>query len=501
MEKINIIWFKRDLRWRDHAPIAQAIEDGLPTLFLYLFEPSLTTIPESDTRHWRFAFEAVEDLRAHFEAYQIPIYAFYEEALTVFDYLNTRYHINRIYSHQETGLKITFDRDLEVKAFCDKHGIHWQEFRQDGVFRGLKRRGNWQKRWEKEMSSPLVQVNLERVNALTLSAKEQGFLERKTIPKAFQNYHPNFQRGGESYAFKYFQSFLLNRAENYNRHLSKPELSRRSCSRLSPYIAYGNISPKMVFQLSEQTRKQQKLSMQIENFHSRVWWRSHYIQKLESEWQLEFEPINKALVDIDRRKDIIILDRFEKGETGIPLVDASMRCLKETGWINFRMRAMLATFMTFGAWQDWKAVATILARLFLDFEAGIHYAQFQMQAGLTGYHTLRIFNPIFNARKHDTEGIFLRKWLPELNHIPTHHLHAPWLMTSMEQEMYRYQSNIDYPNPIVDYEEAVRVNKERYWQFRQRQQVKAALPAIWSRHCLPQNIEEYKNMSANLEAQ
>ncbi|HPH19096.1 MAG TPA: FAD-binding domain-containing protein, partial [Haliscomenobacter sp.] len=125
----------------------------------------------------------------------------------------------------------------------------------------------------------------------------------------------------------------------------------------------------------------------LNNFRSRLWWRSHFIQKLETDWRVEIAPINPVFVQLDRQMDGPWFEAWAQGKTGFPMVDASMRCLQATGWINFRMRAMLVSFATFVLWLDWRPVATHLARLFLDFEPGIHYPQIQMQAGLTGYHT------------------------------------------------------------------------------------------------------------------
>jgi deoxyribodipyrimidine photo-lyase len=495
MTNINIVWFKRDLRLRDQAALAAAVETGLPTLLVYFFEPSVIDAPESDVRHWRFAYESIADLQEQLLPFGHQVAVFHSEVLPVLEKLSRIFHIRHIFSHQETGTKITFDRDLAIKALCKKKGIDWKEFRQDGVIRGLRQRKNWQESWETDMSRAPVKADIAKLKSIEPEAAFLEDLHLSPVPASFTQAHPNFQPGGETKAWRYFDSFLKNRAYYFSKYLSKPALSRKSCSRLSPYIAHGNISVREIFQETEKAKANRRLEQQIDNFQSRVWWRSHYIQKLESEWQIEFEPINKALKKLDRGLDPALFDAWKEGRSGFPLVDASMRCLQANGWINFRMRAMLATFVTFGLWQDWKQAAIVLARLFLDYEPGIHYAQFQMQAGLTGYHPLRIFSPIVNSYKHDPEGVFIRKWVPELHKVPGQLIHEPWKMTAMEQKMYDFHLGVDYPLPIVDYETAVRQNKERYWTLRQSMEAKKALPGIWKRHCLPKNIQEYRDIN------
>ncbi len=149
-----------------------------------------------------------------------------------------------------------------------------------------------------------------------------------------------------------------------------------------------------------------------------------------------------------------------------------MRCLQETGYLNFRMRAMVVSFVTHNLWQPWTKMSHDLAQLFLDFEPGIHYPQIQMQAGESGVNTLRIYNPVKQSIDQDPEGIFIKKWIPELKNLSTLHIHEPWKMTILDQQFSGIILGKNYPYPIVDLQSTSKKARDVLWKFREREDVK-----------------------------
>ena len=460
---IHIVWFKRDLRVADHAPLLAACSAGA-VLPLFCWEPAVWAGEDYAKQHELFVMECLAELKVALQKMGLHLLVSNAGIVETLNNIRQQVPIAGIYSHEETGNGATFLVDKNVTIWCKTHSATWHEMPQNGVVRRLKNRNSWNGYWEQRMSAPQTTMPAKALSVTALTLPNMQMISAKGFDK------PKRQKGGRSYALELFNSFLDGRAAKFRGGISSPLSAVTAGSRLSPYLAYGCLSMREVVQATRDRRAwasevphlfPASLNSGLIGFESRLHWHCHFMQKLESEPEMEFENLHHAhdnmrdeqLSDVESQRR---LQLWCKGETGWPLVDACMAMLRETGWINFRMRAMLMSTASYLYWLHWRGSGLHLAREFLDYEPGIHWAQTQMQSGTTGINTLRIYSPIKQAQDQDPTGAFVRHWLPQLKHVPNTWIFEPYLMPKTQQLQYGCVLDKHYPLPIVNSQQATR---------------------------------------------
>ncbi|MDX1446711.1 deoxyribodipyrimidine photo-lyase [Lishizhenia sp.] len=476
-KEVNIVWLKRDLRLNDHAPFHQAEQEELDYIILYCFEPKLIEHPDTSERHLQFIYHSLQEMNSKLREVNRSISICYTSAKEGFKHIHKEYKINTVFSYQESGTQITWERDKSCAHWFKTHNIRWIEFQRDGILRGIKTREKWDKAWLSVMHQAVIK------NGFTFSklpALEHPYSLPPHFKEQLSSYPTSFQKPGEDQAWKYLASFCKERGKNYNKHISKPAESRRSCARISPYLAWGNISIRQAYQYVKAHPNYTKYKRPFNGMLTRLHWHCHFIQKFEVECSYETECINRGYEELTYSNNEDLLEKWKTGNTGIPIVDACMRCLTHTGWINFRMRAMLVSILCLHFDVSWKKGAYHLAQLFLDYEPGIHYPQIQMQAGTTGVNTVRLYNPVKQSKDHDPKGEFIKKWIPELREVPVEFIHEPWKMTVFE--LADFKEEFTYPMLEMDLEKVARKAREKIWGHRKHPKVKEEARRILATH-------------------
>lgn len=480
MPGFQLVWLKRDLRWQDHRPLREAIAEKIPLLLIYIWEPEWFQDPHHSERQAQHIESALAGLAQELQGLNQHLIEIEGSAVKIFELL-IDLGLQKVFAHREHGLAWTDKRDRQIRQLCQKQAIPFKEYNHNGVWRGLTNREGWDEKWRNFMQAPLQDPDLSQWSklkeadllALKKELRAMGF-QLKTSQAKLQ-----FNR---KHSLARLEEFLGKSAQSYQGNIGKPMESRDTCSRLSTALAWGTLSLREIYQASLYAYRESKNKADLQAFIARLHWHSHFIQKFEMEMRMEHENLNRAYSALRQEFNPVYFEAWKEGKTGFPLLDACMRAVAHTGYLNFRMRAMVVSFWSHLLWQPWQAAAVYLASCFDDYIPGIHYPQFQMQSSVTGINTIRIYNPVKQSQEKDPEAKFIRAWLPNLGKLPLPFQHEPWKLSPLEQQFYNFELGTDYPIAMLDLAKASQHARDTLWSLQKDPAVQEENRRIVQKH-------------------
>jgi deoxyribodipyrimidine photo-lyase len=434
-----VVWHRRGLRVADHLAVETATSEADAVCPLFVFDPHFYTKGLACDARLRFLHECLSDLADAYERRGTSlVFAHGDPASVVGQFVDADWDV--VAAATPTG-RYGLRRDDHLAD----SGVTFVA--EDGITREGKSRENWSDHAEAYLTGPTRAPDPSGfgdhgvTSAVTVEAVEAAY---DVSPSKVR-----VPTGGRTAALERLETFSRDIAA-YPSSISPPAAAESGTSRLSPYLRFGCLSVREAFQ---HVRDHAADGRARELFTSRLYWNRHYTQKLEDWPGWMDHAVNPVFRGYNRsRHDSELVAAWKRGRTGFPMVDASMRCLVETGWLNFRMRAMCASFFSYILHQPWRLGADFFYYHLVDADPAINYTQWQQQAGVTGVNTMRVYNPRKQVRDNDPEGEFVHEWVPELRPVPADYLDRPERIPLHRQAEFGVDVGTDYPLPVVDYE-------------------------------------------------
>jgi deoxyribodipyrimidine photo-lyase len=464
-----IYWHKRDMRLLDNPALSFALnksqELNQPFLPIMGLETNLIIDPKTSYEFSEFQqfgyLSAMLPLYQNYQHFGVNPVLFHDSILDILNQIQDLCAIKVLVTHQEHGTDGTFTRDKSVNEFCKKHNIDWYQIAPSGVIRNLKDRNFRMKVVKEYINGKIIPIpdftNVEQTDLAKNLNSQQTFTELSSLKESIGSTY-NLQESSEKQGLAILESFAVDRAKGYRGGISSPNKALTSGSRLSQFLSYGSLSLRYINQYywtKIKSTEDSKLKAGMLASMQRMNWREHFIQRLETDCAMPTHSINPDFDTIQYTHDLELFEKYKTGTTGEVLIDACIRCLNATGFINFRMRAMIVSYGVFGPDLDWRELGKFLATTFLDYEPGIHWSQIQMQAGITGINTIRVYSPHKQLLDQDPDCIFVRRWIAELEGLTNEQiLDYPNLELS---EL----TDGKYPNPVVDFKSTSKLNKAK----------------------------------------
>jgi deoxyribodipyrimidine photo-lyase len=447
-----IHWFRRDLRLRDNLALKAASELGASVIPLFVFDPALLHGKNSSPPRTQFLLKALESLDASLREQGSRLLIQHGDPREILPKLVTETGASALYFNRDYtpyALKrdaaITQKLPIPIYAYDDAVLITPGEVMKPNgkpyvVFTPFK------KRWLTLPKTPLVDapeagcfVKPDQFPALSFepipSLTDLGFSPTIDVPEA-----------SESEAARRLETFISGRGKDYitrrNNLASDPSDDRLpGTSFLSPYLRFGMLSPRQAYWAAQENLESESLQTWV----SELVWREFYIHTLYHFPHVLQRNFRENYEHVEWRHAPDELQAWKDGQTGYPIVDASMRQLRAMGWMPNRARMIVASFLCKDLLIHWQEGERHFMHWLIDGDPAANNGGWQWTAG-TGTDAqpyFRIFNPVLQSQKFDPDGAYIRRWVPELHAVPTKFIHAPWEMLTLP---------VDYPAPIVEHD-------------------------------------------------
>lgn len=463
MNKVNVVWFRQDLRLSDHKALYYALKDaeqsGANVIGLFHIHPSLN---DSFTVRHDYFFRTLEDLVNRAAEQQFPIHFITGEVEEAFQHLlDQDFTVQSVfYNKDEVGFGRKRDQsvtkwleaqDIPVESFVDAH-IHGAEevHKKDGGY--YKVFTPYYRMWSSLDKPAVYSVDKKKLSELGVDFTNQFKEGEKAFQDLLSNCTKEWNHIGERSAIQRLAHFLHNKVHQYEENRDFP--AKNATSMISPYLKNGVLSPRTVYHKAmEEKEENGGESKGLETYISEIAWRDFYNMIHYMYPNSKHEEVSEQYQGIDWNQDEDYFEKWKEGETGYPIVDAAMKQLNTIGWMHNRLRMVVASFLTKDYLVDWRKGERYFEERLIDYDASSNIGGWQWAAstGTDAVPYFRVFNPTRQSERFDPEGEFIKSYLPQLKDIPKKYIHEPSKMSAEEQERYNCKIGEDYPEPSVDH--------------------------------------------------
>ena len=458
---LHIMWFRKDLRLEDNTALYHALDHLTPQdTLLCVFHLDENQFKIGEKSHDYF-FSALEAFTTRASQVNLSLHFLTGDLFDAFATLKQDFptweHIYFNFDNRGYGQK----RDLSMTALFESQEVHVHSYEEHHLHEAesvLKPDGSpykkftpYYKKWIM-LPKPLYQKKDCTLYASKLIQDTESFSQGEKLFHSLLSQRKEVFTGqvGEAAATDQLNHFILNDLEAYDKRRDYPSV--KGTSRLSPYLATGTLSIRKVWQACFNAPS----SNGKDTFLKELAWRDFYHMIYHFNPNQYQEELIEKYRTLQWQRIPDLLAAWEQGKTGYPIIDAAMRQLNETGWMHNRLRMLVASFLTKDLLIDWRLGERYFSRQLIDYDSASNIGGWQWAAstGTDAVPYFRIFNPTTQGLKFDQEGTFIKKYVPELAHLPTRFLHEPHLMSLEEQQRYGCELGKDYPLPIVEHKEA-----------------------------------------------